>query len=298
MLSACVYACIPRFLGPRKQQIIRKSFFFRSSDQTQVQRYFCNSCGRTFSTATRDPEFRQKKRYLNRVIARDYASTAGQRRLAYNLTVTKNTVVRKIRFMAERSRIEARDWKETVAEKPRTLVLFDDLETSEHTKCKPLSVAVAIDGHTREILGFQVSRMPARGRLAKIARRKYPYRPDERGRGWDRLMVNLKPLVASSARFVSDQNPHYRAKVKRHHPGVTHVCIKGQKSRRGGQGELKKGGFDPIFRMNHTLAQLRADLNRLIRRTWCTTKNVRGIEDHLALYVSFHNRRVVGKPVA
>jgi hypothetical protein len=35
---------------------------------------------------------------------------------------------------------------------------------------------------------------------------------------------------------------------------------------------------------------LRANLNRLFRKTWCTTKNKQGLIDHLSLYVEFHNR--------
>jgi hypothetical protein len=39
-----------------------------------------------------------------------------------------------------------------------------------------------------------------------------------------------------------------------------------------GQGELKRGGFDPLFSLNHTAAMFRDRLKRLSHRTWCTTK--------------------------
>ena len=48
-------------------------------------------------------------------------------------------------------------------------------------------------------------------------------------------------------------------------------------------------GYDPLFWVNHTAAMLRANVNRLIRRTWCTTKRADRLADHLALYVHFHN---------
>ncbi|MBU6155196.1 MAG: hypothetical protein KGP28_12905, partial [Bdellovibrionales bacterium] len=48
----------------------------------------------------------------------------------------------------------------------------------------------------------------------------------------------------------------------------------------------------PIFSLNHTCAMLRANLNRLFRRTWCTTKTIQGLIDHLSIYVAFHNRRL------
>ena len=57
-----------------------------------------------------------------------------------------------------------------------------------------------------------------------------------------------------------------------------------------GQGELKKLRFDPLFALNHTCAMLRANINRLFRRTWCTTKKKERLEQHLAVYMDFHNR--------
>jgi len=56
-----------------------------------------------------------------------------------------------------------------------------------------------------------------------------------------------------------------------------------------GQGELKKIGFDPLFSLNHTYAMMRANINRLFRRTWNTTKDPRKLRDHIDLYVWYHN---------
>jgi hypothetical protein len=60
-----------------------------------------------------------------------------------------------------------------------------------------------------------------------------------------------------------------------------------------GQGELKVGGFDPIFSLNHTCAMLRANINRLFRKTWCTTKKMEMLEHHLAIYALYHNERAL-----
>ncbi len=88
-------------------------------------------------------------------------------------------------------------------------IQFDDLETAEHTKCKPLSVTLAVRNKSREIQDFQVKRMPAKGLLSKIARRKYGIRKDERPDGWNQLFKNLKPLLHPEALCESDENPHY-----------------------------------------------------------------------------------------
>ena len=138
-------------------------------------------------------------------------------------------------------------------------------------------------------MSFQVSQMAVKGRLVHIARKKYGPRKDLRSLGWSRLMKSLKPYVTQEAVFTSDDNPHYPAQVLKHHPQATHLTVKGGRGCISGQGELKKLKFDPLFSLNHTCAMLRANLNRLFRRTWNTTKTIRGLIDHLSIYVLFHN---------
>jgi hypothetical protein len=197
--------------------------------------------------------------------------------------------VRRFRFLATQARAQHTQWLKQYEKKPLSSIQFDDLETSEHSKCKPLSVALAVDPIHRKILRFEVSQMPAKGKLAAIAVRKYGYRKDDRPQGWDRLMVGLKSCVTTHATFASDENPHYPKHVLKHHPEVKHVTVKGGRGAIVGQGELKKLKFDPLFSLNHSCAMLRANLNRLFRRTWCTTKTRVGLIDHLYLYIVYHN---------
>ena len=72
---------------------------------------------------------------------------------------------------AVKAKEELKLWNQNF--KPAAEVEFDDLETFEHTKCKPLSVTLMVEYKTRRILGFEVSQMPAKGRIAHIARKKY-----------------------------------------------------------------------------------------------------------------------------
>ena len=83
-------------------------------------------------------------------------------------------------------------------------IQFDELQTIEHTKCKPLSLAVAVAKKERKILGFQVSKMPVTGHLAKISRKKYGKRPDERVKGMGQLFDELSQLLSRIASFFSD----------------------------------------------------------------------------------------------
>jgi hypothetical protein len=166
---------------------------------------------------------------------------------------------------------------------------FDDMETFEHTKYKPLSITLAVESKSRRFLGFEVSKMPPKGKSARFAFKKYGIRRDERKAGRRRLFKKISDLVAENAVIKSDMNPHYPRDVARSFPSATHVGFKGMRGSITGQGELKKIRFDPLFSLNHTCAKFRADINRLFRRTWCTTKNSERLADHLALYAHYHN---------
>ncbi len=276
--------------GPESGSVIANGTFFRACDSRRIRRFICRSCGLNFSQSTGSPRYRQKKRRIVEPLYRLMASTVSQRRAARLLGVDKKTVVRYFRFISNECRKREDQRISSYRTDRLKRIQFDDLETLEHTKLKPLSVALAVEPNTRKIIGFQVSRMPAKGLLAKKSRHKYGPRKDERKMGWNRLLKRLVPLVAPDAEFLSDQNPHYPQVLKMYFPRAHHETTPGGRGAITGQGELKKLAFDPLFALNHTCAMMRANMNRLLRRTWCTTKTIQGLKDHLAIYVDYHNR--------
>lgn len=262
----------------------------RRSDSRRVQRFQCQNCLKHFSYATFHSCFRQKKRHLNEKLKKLFCSGVSQRRAAQLLHLSRTTVKRKFVYLGSLSRLELKRFNAQFSKVE--VVEFDDLETFEHTKCKPLSVTLAVDSSTRRILGFEVSRMPAKGLLARMARKKYGFRSDKRSVGRNKLFQKIKPLVADTATIKSDQNPHYPVDLKRHFPLSKHETSKGRRGSVVGQGELKKVRFDPLFSLNHTCAMLRANINRLFRKTWCTTKLPDQLELHIAMYAVFHNKNL------
>ena len=172
---------------------------------------------------------------------------------------------------------------------------FAERETFEHTKCKPLSITLAVESRTRRILGFEVSKMAAKGHLAKIAIKKYGQRKDGRRSARMKLFKTLKPLVLPTAKFKSDESPHYGPDIRKYFPNAVHETHKGQRGSIVGQGELKKIRFDPLFSLNHTYAMTRANMNRLFRRAWCTTKLPERLVDHFAIYAVYHNSQLAGR---
>jgi hypothetical protein len=268
--------------------VVRYGFFFRKDDSAKVQRYRCTTCKKAFSQASNNLCFRQQRRTINRTIALLLVSGVSQRRAALILKANRKTVVRKLVFLG----LCARGYltQNNLERSPAQVIEFDDLETTEHTKLKPLSVTLAVESKTRRILGFRVSKMPAKGHLAAKSREKYGRRKDERRKNRDELFNEIKPMIDRKALIKSDENPHYAPEVRKYFPEASYQTHKGRRGCVAGQGELKKIGFDPLFSINHTYAMLRANINRLFRRTWCITKKPENLAHHIALYAVFHNR--------
>jgi len=289
----------PHFKSKKyRLNVIRDGFYVRSSDHQKIRRFYCKICCFHFSQATFRMSYRQKKRPIHSMIKKLLCSGVSQRRAAKILQINRKTVVRKLHLLAQHAEKEHQTFLLKPAQHPLSSIQFDDLETSEHTKCKPVSVTLAVDPKTRKIMTFQVSRMPAKGHLAAIARNRYGYRKDERPEAWNLLMKSLTLVVKQNAVFTSDQNPHYPKPLRTFFPQAQHCAVLGREACVVGQGELKRGGHDPLFALNHTCAMLRANMNRLFRRTWCTTKTLSGLISHLWLYLSYHNHVLTASSTA
>ena len=264
--------------------------FKRSSDSQRIQRYRCKICRKTFSSATQNPACWQKKRTINRLCLLMLTSTMSMRRTAFVLGVNRKTVSRKLAYLAELSHQE--QVKMSAACRDIESIQIDELITFEHTKCKPLAICMAVSEKGRKILGFKVSSMPASGRLATIARKKYGPRSDHRLVGLNNLLLYLKSILNPTISIRSDECPYYGPAIKRHFPKASHQRHLSYRSAIAGQGELKKAWRDPLFKINHTFAMLRANINRLLRRTWCSTKKIQCLEQHLSLYAWVHNSKL------
>ena len=212
------------------------------------------------------------------------------RRAARLLHITRVTVDRKLSFLANQARLSHDAYLERLRQSENKIrqFQFDEVETFEHSKLKPLSIAIAVTKE-RKILGFEVSSMPAKGHLTTKSLEKYGPRPDRRWIGLNILFQKLGNVFHPHVVAESDQNPHYPKVLKTHFPEAKHVTTPGRRGAIVGQGELKKIPWDPIFAFNHTAAMFRANVNRLFRKTWCTTKKAEKLREHLYLYVQYHN---------
>jgi hypothetical protein len=122
---------------------------------------------------------RQRRPDLHRPIFNLIVSGVSQRRIALLCATTQITVARKLVLMAkfansdqDRRLARMKDSVETTD--------FEEMETSEHTKCKPVAIAAAVQEPTRIIMRLKAASMPEKGRLAKISRRRYGKCRDDR----------------------------------------------------------------------------------------------------------------------
>ena len=299
LFQACPYTECISHQGNTPFRYVKNGSFTRISDHMRIPCFRCKSCKRSFSAARQEPEFNQNKRQINDNLLSMLGSSTSMRRASLNLKTTRKTIARKLRFLAELCQQKNQQLLEE--HKGIASVQFDEMESFEHTKCKPVAIALAVEKRTRLILGAQVASMPANGPLAKTAMKKYGPRPNERRAALEGLLSSIKPLLEPQVLMESDKCPLYPSAIKRalgrdSSLKVTYVQHKGKRGCVTGQGELKKIGNDPLFSLNHTAAMLRANINRLFRRTWDTSKRMDRLLDHIRIYAYWHNAYLLSHP--
>ena len=175
---------------------------------------------------------------------------------------------------------------------PVVAVEMDEQISFEHTKMKPLTIHGIVVAGTREIMGLASAEAPANGNLAKRSVKKYGKRHDGRREARRRLLRRVAPFIRPGGMIKTDESPHYVADLKELLPEVEHATFKGRRPRRYGNDELKEGGFDPLFSINHTSASFRANTSCLVRKTWNTTKKRASMEAHMWIYAAYHNEKI------
>lgn len=263
--------------------------FVRKSDGRRVQRYRCPKCGKNTSEAVNSSCYRQKKRNLNLPILRLLCSSVSQRRIALIFGISRLTVERKFNFLANEAALSNEEFRKQFFIKPLSEVFLDEMEDKIHTKCKPAAIALVVTKE-RKIITHQTSRIrPKNLKLNRLSKKKYPEWTDNSKEGFRLMLKKITPLLKHNVIIRSDEKRMYEKAISKHMPHSCHVRYKSRKAVVAGQGEIKEGGKDPLFELNHTCAMLRANINRLIRRTWCTSKKLEALQKHIELYTFFHN---------
>ena len=212
-------------------------------------------------------------------------SGSTQRRSAKLLGCSKNTVAYKLiwlsKFRITERNSTSKHWQ------------FDEMETIEHTKLKPLTIPIIVNEHY-EILGISVGRIRAKGHLSVISKKKYGFREDEREKVITELFKELADRISTPPKTITtDSHPLYNKLIKKFFPETKHIQVNSGEliSKKKEQMYLstRKRIYDPLFVVNHRCAMLRADIRRLTRRSWCTTKKTENLSAMLKLYQIYNN---------
>lgn len=254
-----------------------------------MHRYQCRLCGKHFSSRTGQAAYGQHRPDLNDTIFQLYASGMTQRRMAILLKTTRKTIARKILFIATLARQAHREAR-SLGTKKVSSVQFDEMETFEHTKLKPVTVALAVRSEDGEILATEVAPLAYKGPLAAVAFKKYGPREDESPKAIASVLASLKDCRASELYLTTDCSPRYPKAISTHLSPCQHFPTQRENRERSSD---RKNLNDPLFTLNYTCAKLRNDLSRLSRKTWVTTKRLWALQAHLDLYTAWNNKYVL-----
>ncbi len=156
-------------------------------------------------------DYRHKKMDLNKMLIHLLIEGSSLRAASRIIGMTYYNTYRKFLWLKKFVEMEKRKLNLT-ADK----IQFDEMETIHHTKCKPLSIALAVN-EKHELLEAKVAEMPAKGRLGLFSVRKYGYRRDERIEKLNDVFKSLK-LKYNPVSIESDAHPSYLNIVKAHFP--------------------------------------------------------------------------------
>ena len=265
----------------------KRGTYLRKSDSKLIQRFFCKECAKSFSEQTLRIDYRHRKRRSNQIIFRLLCSGVSQRRCAMIVGVKPEAISRRVQRYGRVAEQNLKIYRKSRKEVEN--LVFDELETFEHSKCKPLTVPIAVEDKSRKILAISVGQIAAKGHLSRIALKKYGYRKCHRKKVLHDIFSDLKYCCTSKLTIKSDQSHHYPKMVRQYFKNAKYIRYKGRRGCIVGQGELKRGGFDPLFSLNHSYAMFRDNLKTLSRRTWCTAKRLEGLRHLLFMYAWFHN---------
>ncbi len=272
--------------------LIKRGTYRRPSDRKKIQRFHCKKCNKGHSSQTHSYDYRQRKRHINQMVFRLYSKGNSERAIAQIIGVNKKTIARRVTPFANCARKHLEKMRAETAD--ITEIVFDEMESFEHTKLKPLTIPLAVEKHTRKILAYDVGKIAAKGPLARLSIKKYGKIKCQRRKVLDSLFRQLHHVAHPRCNFSSDESPHYPGTLRRYFKDAQHQQFKGRSASIVGQGEMKKGGFDPLFSLNQTAAMIRDNIKRLTRRTWCTTKRIDRLSDYLAIYAFYHNQIIEG----
>ena len=157
-----------------------------------------------------------------------------------------------------------------------TYVQFDELETFEHTKRKPLGVQVSIRAKTGEIISAKVGTIQVKALAVSKSYINYWNSKLTRSIAIKEALKETKKALNKDYSLISFDEARQPLKIA--------SDIYGDNSIQVHKSKAKNKRIDLCF------LKMRQDISRLRRRTLATTKRRENLQRHLDLYIDYHNK--------
>lgn len=297
-----------------ESNVIKIGKVYLKADRKDVQRYKCKTCNITFINVEALERHKKEKRYsLRKQVQELYCIGTTLRDIAKALGVSRTTVADKLNECSidSHTRLISLDFKfinhQFGFKNP--IIVFDELETYEHTKLKPISVGVAYDFRNNKIIMMKTASFKARGRYAMLFM-KDPIKLAYYNRVKAERIDNRQEMILESFKIIkgylegcdvkptiiTDGKRAYLTAIKEvfgddgcHHQVVITKDLKSLKKQtyKGARMALPSAKFS----FESLLGTMRAKLSRLSRATFIHTKDINWLQKTLYVYADFWNKR-------
>ena len=249
---------------------------FMKSKRGKTARYECKDCNKTFTKRTGTINYRHRKQELRDKLKTLYCEGMSLRAIARAEKINYKTVVRYFLENAEASKS-----KVTKALDKGSIytsyIQFDELETFEHTKKRPLGVQVSIRWKTGEIISTKVCKIPVKAlSVSKTYIQQWNQNID-RSHALKAVFKETKKAFNKTHATVVCDKARQPLKI------ANEVCPEHNVNIVGSDQRNKR--IDLVF------LKMRQDISRLRRKTLATTKRRANLQKHLDLYTDYHNEK-------
>lgn len=246
------------------------------SKRGATQRYECKSCHKTFTKRTGTLNYRKRKQELRDRITTLYCEGMSLRAICRVLNIHRKTATK---YFIENS---GKAWSNNMRRLRQggiitRYVQFDEMETFEWTKKRPLGVQISIRAKTGEIIHTKVCKIPVKAlSVSKDYINKWNKQVNRRP-AIAELLWNTKHALSKDFATIACDGARLPAKI------AEDVFFDKQFNVVATKARNKK--------IDLTFLKMRQDISRLRRRTLATTKHRKNLQKHLDLYTDYHNTK-------
>lgn len=290
----CPFVTCPSRISGAPFQFRRAGHYRRHCDQRQVPRFLCRACRRRFSAQSFRLDFGWRKPQIDNWVLKCLVSKVTLRQTARILQINRKSVHRRLARFATSLRELHQCHLQRACRRGGLGGSFslDELETFEgNRRLQPVTVPVLIERHTHFVCHAETAPLAPRGRIGARARLKREALAQRQGRRRSGSAAAVERCIALLGRlheqdrlieFVTDQKRFYRASLKRQlaHRLGAHITESSRRTR---------NRANPLFAINHTLAMMRDQISRLVRRSWGASKCRTKLLHHIWIWIAWRN---------